>query len=296
MRVITRGDLDGLASTVFLTVMNDVTDIRFAHPRDMQEGEVEVTADDIVVNLPYVEGCGMWFDHHSSEADRVDVQGEFEGRYGVAPSAARLIYEFYDSPKLRPFEEMLGFVDRVDSADLSVEDVTAPEGWVQLGYTCDPRSGLGRFQDYFHLLSDLVQKQTPIDEILAHPEVRTRVEALEDDQVRFSAFRVSNSVVDGNVIVTDLCDKRDAPTGNRFLVYTLFEDANVQARIFDGINNTTVVALGHSIFNRTCQTDVGELLGEYCGGGHRGAGTAQFPAAEAAPKLQAIIECLKEAG
>ena len=296
MRVITRGDLDGLASTVFLSLMNEVTDIRFAHPRDMQEGEVEVTADDIIVNLPYVAGCGMWFDHHSSEADRVDVQGDFEGKYGVAQSAARLNYEFYDSPDLRPFEEMLGYVDRVDSADLSVEDVTAPEGWVLLGYTCDPRSGLGRFQDYFHLLIDLVKKQTPIEEILAHAEVQKRVEALEDDQVRFSAFLVSNSVVDGNVIVTDLRDKRDAPTGNRFLVYTLFEDANVQARIFDGINNNTLVALGHSIFNRTCQTDVGELLAEYGGGGHRGAGTAQFPAAEAAPKLQAIIERLKEAG
>ncbi len=278
MRVITRGDLDGLACTVFLTVMHDVTDIRFAHPRDMQEGEVVVTADDIVVNLPYVEGCGMWFDHHGSEADRVDVQGDFKGKYGVAPSAARLIYDYYDSPDLRPFEEMLGFVDRIDSADLSVEDVTAPEGWVQLGYTCDPRLGLGRFQDYFHLLVDLVKTQTPIEEILAHAEVRARVEALEDDQVRFSAFMVSNSVVEGNVIVTDLRDKRDAPTGNRLPVYTRFEDVNVQARIFYGINNTTVVALGHSIFNRTCQTDVGELLGEY-GGGSRSETPGDYRAA-----------------
>ena len=296
MRVVTRGDFDGLASTVFLTIMTGVTDISFAHPRDMQEGEVDITADDIVVNLPYVEGCGMWFDHHSSEADRVDVEGEFKGRYGVAPSAARLIFDYYDSPELQPYAEMLEQVDRVDAANLEVEDVTSPEGWVLLGYTCDPRSGLGRFRDYFHLLVDLLQKNTPIDEILAHAEVRSRVEALEDDQVRFSAYLVSNSMVDANVIITDLRDKTDAPTGNRFLVYTLFEDANVQARIFNGINNSTVVAVGHSIFNRTCQTDVGELLGEYSGGGHRGAGTAQFTAAEAAPKLQEIIERLKEAG
>lgn len=146
------------------------------------------------------------------------------------------------------------------------------------------------------MLIELIKTQTPIDEILQHPQVQERVSALEDDQVRFSAYLASNSVVDGNVIVTDLRDKRDAPTGNRFLIFTLFEDANIQARIFDGINNTTVLALGHSIFNRTCQTDVGELLAEYGGGGHRGAGTAQFPAAEAAPKLQAIIERLKEAG
>ena len=296
MRVITRGDLDGLASTVFLSIMKDVTDVRFAHPRDMQEGEVEVTADDIIVNLPYVPGCGMWFDHHGSEADRVDVGGEFEGKYGIAPSAARLIFDYYDSPKLQAFEEMLGYVDRVDAADLTVEDVTLPEGWVLLGYTCDPRSGLGRFQDYFHRLIDLVKKPTPIDEILADEEVSRRVDALEDDQVRFSAFLMSNSVVDGNVIITDLRDRSDVPSGNRFLVYTLFPKANVQARIFGGINNSTVVALGHSIFNRTCQTDVGKLLGEYGGGGHAGAGTAQFPAAESAPKIQAIIERLKEAG
>ena len=248
------------------------------------------------MNLPYAEGCGMWFDHHSSEADRVGVQGDFKGKYGVAPSAARLIYDFCDSPELKQYEEMLGQVDRVDSADLAMEDVTSPKGWVLVGYTCDPRSGLGRFRDYFHLLTDLVKKQTPVEEILQRAEVRDRVSALEDDQERFSAYLVNNSVVDGNVIVTDLRDKSDAPTGNRFLVYTLFEDANVQARIFDGINNTTVVALGHSIFNRTSQTDVGELLAEYGGGGHRGAGIAQFPAAEAAPKIQAIIERLKEAG
>ncbi len=296
MRVITRGDLDGLASTVFVSIMHDVTDIRFAHPRDMQEGEVEVTADDIIVNLPFVPGCGMWFDHHGSEGDRVDVEGDFVGKYGIAPSAARLIFDYYDSPDLAPFADMLEYVDRVDAADLSVEDVTAPEGWVALGYTCDPRSGLGRFQDYFHLLIDLVKKQTPIDEIMRNPEVQTRVESLEDDQVRFSAFLVNNSIMDGNVIITDLRDQTDVPRGNRFLIYTLFEDANVSARIFGGINNSTVVALGHSIFNRSCQTDVGKLLAEYGGGGHPGAGTAQFPAAEAAPQLQEIIERLKDAG
>ncbi|MDP6507630.1 MAG: hypothetical protein QF719_03930 [Chloroflexota bacterium] len=141
-----------------------------------------------------------------------------------------------------------------------------------------------------------MKKQTPIDEIMQHPEVKSRTEALEDDQVRFSAFLVNNSIMDGNVVITDLRDKTDVPRGNRFLVYTLFQDANVSARIFDGINNTTVVALGNSIFNRTCQTDVGKLLAEYGGGGHAGAGTAQFPSAEAAPQLQEIIECLKDAG
>ncbi len=161
MRVITRGDLDGLASSVFLSVMNDVTDISFAHSRDMQEVEVEVTADDIVVNLPFVPGCGMWFDHHGYEGDRVDVQGDFVGKYGIAPSAACLIFDYYDSPDLAPFADMLVYVDKVDAADLSVEDVTAPEGWVALGYTCDPRSGLGRFYDYFHLLTRSGEKADP---------------------------------------------------------------------------------------------------------------------------------------
>ena len=221
MNVVTRGDLDGLACTVFIGLMEDVDKIRFSHPKDMQDGKVPITEDDVIVNLPYVPGAGMWFDHHSSQEQMIDVAGDFKGRYEVAPSAARVIYEYYDSPKLKPYDEMLVEVDRVDSADLNMEDVTDPEGWVLLPHTCDPRSGLARFQDYFTLLVDLITKQTPIEEIMEHPEVKSRTEKLLGDQEDFAKPQMELSHLDGNVIVTDLRGKRDLPSGNRFLIYTL---------------------------------------------------------------------------
>ncbi len=262
----------------------------------MQDGKVPITEDDVIVNLPYVPGAGMWFDHHSSQEQMIDVAGDFKGRYEVAPSAARVIYEYYDSPKLKPYDEMLVEVDRVDSADLNMEDVTDPEGWVLLPHTCDPRSGLARFQDYFTLLVDLITKQTPIEEIMEHPEVKSRTEKLLGDQEDFAKSQMELSHLDGNVIVTDLRGKRDLPSGNRFLIYTLFPEGNVQARIFGGINNSTVVAVGHSIFNRTCKTNVGEFLNGYGGGGHRGAGTAQFDADVAEERVNEVIAKLKAAG
>ena len=214
----------------------------------------------------------------------------------MAPSAARVIFEYYDSPKLKPYAEMLVEVDRVDSANLTVEDVTDPGGWVLLSHTCDPRAGLSRFQDYFHLLTDLIIKQTPIEEILDHPEVKSRTSKMLDDQEKFAESQREHSRLDGNVIVTDLRGMKDLPSGNRFLIFTLFPEGNIQARVFDGINDSTVVAVGLSIFNKTARTNVGELLAEYGGGGHRGAGTAQFAADEAEEKVAEVIARLKAAG
>ena len=296
MRVVTRGDLDGLACTVFISLMESVDQVRFAHPKDVQDGKVEITSEDVIVNLPYVKGCGMWFDHHVSQEEMVDVAGDFKGRYEVALSAARVIYDYYNSPKLKKYEAMLGEVDRVDSAQLTVADVTNPEGWVLLSHACDPRAGLRRYQDFFLLLVDLIKKNTPIEQIMAHPEVKSRTDLMLSEQEKFAQSQKENSRLDGNVIVTDLRGKKDLPVGNRFLIFTLFPKGNVQARIFDGINELQVIAVGHSIFNRTCKTSVGPLLAEYGGGGHHGAGTAQFPKDEAMTKIPEIIEKLKRAG
>ncbi len=159
----------------------------------------------------------MWFDHHSSQEQMVDVAGDFKGRYQVAPSAARVIYEYYDSPELKPYADMLVEVDRVDSADLTVEDVTNPQGWVLLSHTCDPRAGLSRFQDYFLMLTDLIIKKTPIEEILEHPEVKSRTSTMLDDQENFAESQREHSNLDGNVIVTDLRGKKDLPSGKSVL-------------------------------------------------------------------------------
>ena len=296
MKVLTRGDMDGLTSTVLLTLVKPIKEIRFAHPKDVQDGKVPCSKDDIIVNLPFVKGCGLWFDHHVSEEEKLEDIGKFEGRFEVAPSAARVVYNHFKRPEFEKYAEMLRETDRIDSAQLSMEDVTKPEGWILLAYTLDPRTGLGpEFQKYFRWLAEFV-KEVPLEKVLKHPEVKKRCDRVLQETEDFKNLLKANSRLDGNVIVTDFRGVA-APSGNRFLIYTLFPDANVSARLFDGLGGKfSVIAVGHSIFNRTCKTNVGKLLGEYGGGGHGGVGTAQFPKAEAEAKFQEIIERLRAAG
>jgi len=297
MRILTRGDLDGLTSSVFLTIVKEIKEIRFAHPKDVQDGKVEATADDIIVNLPYVDGCGMWFDHHVTEGEHAAKVGEFEGKYGLAPSAARLVYEHFSRPEFEPFEEMLKETDRFDSAQLTPDDVADPQGWVLLGFTLDPRTGLGpEFRKYFRWLVEYV-KEVPLEKVLQHGEVKKRAARVHEEIDQFKGILLLQCTQDGNVVVTDLRKVKDPPVGNRFLVFTLFPDANVEARIIRGKEGTTVnLAVGRSIFNRTCKTNVGALCAEYGGGGHEGAATCQFTPDEAEAKIKEIVERLKQAG
>lgn len=296
MRIITRGDLDGLTCAVLIKEMEDVSDVVFVHPRELQDGKVEVKEGDIIANLPYDPRCEMWFDHHVSEEQRVKPPDSLPGAHGEAPSAARLIYDYYDDPKLAKFERLVEETDRMDSAHLNVDDVVDPKGYVLLFYTIDPRTGLGQFQDYFNRLVDLIRTQ-PVDDVLEDPEVKERSQRILAEQELFGQFLQKHSRLDGNVVVTDIRNEKDQPKGNRFLIYTLFPDCNVSLRIFDGKGGQNVVgAIGHNIFNRTCKTNVGELCAEYGGGGHVGAGTVQFSHDEADAKLAEIIEKMKAAG
>ena len=297
MRILTRGDLDGLTSSVFLTMVREIKEIRFAHPKDVQDGKVEVTSEDIIVNLPHVEGCGMWFDHHITEEEKAAEMGDFEGKYGLAPSTARLVYEHFKKPGFEPFKEMLEETDRFDSGQLTPEDVTNPRDWILLGFTLDPRTGLGpEFRKYFRWLVEYV-KEVPLEKVLQHGEVNKRAERVQNEIEEFKGILKGNCRQDGNVVITDLRAVKDPPVGNRFLVFTLFPEANVEARIIRGKEGKTVnLAVGRSIFNRTCETSAGILCAEYGGGGHPGAGTCQFKLEEAEAKIEEIIGRLKEAG
>ncbi|MBI2194567.1 MAG: exopolyphosphatase [Planctomycetes bacterium] len=290
MRILTRGDLDGMTSSLLLTIAEKVDEIRFAHPKDVQDGRVEATSEDIVVNLPYVKGCGMWFDHHISEEGKVSKIGHFKGKYGQAPSAARLVYEHYRRPEFEKFQELLKETDRLDSAHLNPEDVTDPKGWILLGYTLDPRTGLGpEFQKYFRWLVEVV-KEVSIEKILQHREVKKRADRVRNEIEEFRKLLQQHARLEGKVIITDFRSVKDAPVGNRFLVYTLFPAATVEARILRGKEGKTVnVAIGHSIFNRTCAINVGSLCAEYGGGGHAGAGTCQLDPATAEEKICGIV-------
>ncbi|MBL7993959.1 exopolyphosphatase [bacterium] len=296
MRLITRTDLDGLTCAVFITVMEKIDEVLFAEPKAMQDGKVAVNDHDIIANLPYHPNCALWFDHHTSQMKHSENEG-YRGRFAVAPSCARVIYDFYEHPdELKPFDELLVETDRVDSANLNMDDVMNPKGWVLLSYTLDPRSGLDAFEDYFQRMIGWIQVHK-VDDILKLPDVKSKVETYLAEQDNFKKALLEHSRQDGNVIITDQRPVKKFPAGNRFLIYTLFPEGNISARLFRGKEpGITVCAVGHSIFNRTSKTDVGALMAEYGGGGHKGAGTCQFPDAEADARVKEIVERMKKAG
>ena len=248
-----------------------------------------------MVNLPYVPGCGLWFDHHVSEKGKLDGIGQFKGAFEVAPSAARVVANYYKSPDFKKFDAMLKATDKLDAAKLTKDDVTAPKGWILLGYTIDPRTGLGpEFQKYFRWLVEYV-KEVPISKILKHPEVKKRADRVLKETADYKKVIKANSKLDGNVILTELRNVKDAPAGNRFLVYTLYPKGNVEVRVFRGKGGETCnVAIGHSIFNRTCKVSAGDLCASYGGGGHFGAGTCQLRLETAEAQIKEIVAKLKK--
>ena len=292
MNILTRGDLDGMTASVLLTIAEKIREIRFAHPKDVQDGKVPCTEEDIVVNLPFVQGCGLWFDHHVSEEEKLDVIGPFKGRFEVAPSAARVVYNHYKHAGFERFKDLLVATDNLDSAQLTVQDVADPQGWILLGYTLDPRTGLGpEFQKYFRWLVEYV-KEVSIEKILQHPEVQKRITRVREEHEQFTNFLRTHSRQDGKVIVTDVRGVTEVPVGNRFLVYTLFPQAHSEMRILKGKGGVTVFAVGASIFNRTCNVNIGRMLSEYGGGGHKGAGTCQIPPERAESAQKEILDRL----
>jgi nanoRNase/pAp phosphatase (c-di-AMP/oligoRNAs hydrolase) len=294
MRLVTRGDLDGLTSAVIITMKEPIDDIVLVHPQDITDKRVKITRHDVLANLPYHPDAGMWFDHHLLTASNEKPPEHFKGRYAVAPSAARLVYDYYlerdpaDAQLLR-LAELVHETDRLDSAQLTPADVEDPHAHILLGYTIDSRTGLGAFTQYFkHLVEWL--KTMPIEEVLAQPEVATRVERLRRDQDDFKTLLQRNSFALNNVVVTDLREMKQLPTGNRFLIYTLFPEQNVSLRVHWGpYAESVIAAVGHSIFNRTCRTSVGELMSRWGGGGHRGAGTCVLPLGTAADAIDEIL-------
>ncbi len=294
MRLITRGDLDGLACAVIVTSHEKISEILLVHPQQITDREVEVTGDDIIANLPYHPDCALWFDHHLLTTSNRRPEGEFRGRYAQAPSAAQLIWEHYgNDPR---FSRLVEETNRLDSAQLTEDDVLRPEGYILLGYTIDSRTGLGAFEVYFRQCVEWV-KDLPVEEVLRKPLVAERVKRMREEDRNFRKALLESSRLDGNVVVTDFRDEVLLPIGNRFLVYTLFPQANVSLRVHWGPERQFVVAaVAHSIFNRTCRTNVGELLARYGGGGHHGAGSAPIPTDEAEEKIAEILAALKEAG
>jgi len=298
MRLITRGDADGLACAVFVTILEKIESIKFVHPKDMQDGKVDVNAGDIICNLPFHPDCYMWFDHHISEESRDDKvkTGDFKGKFGMAPSAARLVYEYYNDPQLKKFDEFLVAVDKIDSAQLDREDVTNPKDWVLLLLSLDPRSSLGDFEYYFFELVDWIKKYD-LKTIMKQPEAEVRCDYVISETEKLQETLQNHSKLDENVIVIDFRDVDSIPMGNRFLEYTLFPEGNISIRIFKGKGGLKVIcAAGHNIFKRDSKTNIGKLFAKYGGGGHPGAGTCQLDANTAEEQIAEIINQMKSDG
>ena len=275
MRLVTRGDLDGLTCAVLLTLKEDIESIALIHPQDITDGRADIRPGDIIANLPYHPSCAMWFDHHLHTATANVPLGEIRGAFAEAPSAARLVYEYYGGEAAMPeFRELVRETDRLDSANLTPADVLAPEGYIKLGFTIDGRTGMGTFESYFLHLVDLLKIGTPIEHVLEDPGVKRRCDILDSENERFIEELKAYSRVEGNVVITDFRPLDHVPIGNRFLVYAIYPEVNVSVRIHWGPNRQfPMLLVGHSIFNRTCRTNVGELAARYGGGGHKGAGS-----------------------
>ncbi|MDR0273238.1 MAG: exopolyphosphatase [Clostridiales bacterium] len=301
MDLLTRSDFDGLACAVILREIGLIGKWRFVHPKDLQDGHVRVTANDILANVPYVAGCGMWFDHHTSEWERIGKPEGFVGSLRKMDSAARVIYEYFrDRYDLSKFEQMLAEVDKVDSGKLTADDILNPQGWVLLGFLSDPRTGLGRFREFrisnYSLMEELIDlcRTKPIEDILAHPDVKERIDLYNEQTELFKAMLNKHTKIQGNVIITDLRGVETINAGNRFLIYSLYPEQNISMWIIDGKNKENcAIACGYSILNRSATVDVGSVLLSYGGGGHKQVGTCQVPYDDANQVIGELAEKLQ---
>ena len=306
-RLVTRSDFDGLVCAILLSEMNLIDEIKFVHPKDMQDGKIQITDRDITTNLPYVAGAHLVFDHHASETLR-NAGGEKPKNYIIypgAPSAARVVYECYggDSRFPESFGDMMIAVDKGDAAEFSHDEILNPTGWVLLNYLMDSRTGLGRFREFrvsnYQLMMDLIKyvRDHDIDEVLALPDMVERVELYFDHAEKAKDQIRRCTTVHGNLAVLDLRQEETIFAVNRFMIYALFPDTNISIHVMWGVQKqNTVFATGKSITNRSSNTNIGELMLHYQGGGHENAGTCQIGNDQADRVLQELITRLNADG
>lgn len=283
-RLVTRSDFDGLVCAVLLKELDLIDDIKFVHPKDMQDGKIAIGARDITTNLPYVASAHLAFDHHLSETVRNTGERSNHIIDANAPSAARVVYDYYGGKKAFPrvSDAMMDAVDKADSAQFTRDEILDPRGWVLLNYLMDARTGLGRFRDFrisnYALMMDLITycRDHGIEDILALPDVRERVELYLEHAEKAKEQIQRCTTVRGNLVILDLRREETIWATNRFMIYALFPQCNISIHILWGVQQqNTVFATGKSILDRSSRTNVGELMLQYGGGGHQAAGTCQ---------------------
>ncbi len=300
-RLVTRSDFDGLVCAALLTELGILDDILFVHPKDVQDGEVQLTADDITTNLPYRREVALAFDHHSSETLRVPGSAGNRVMVADADSAARVVYDYFGGAERFPgvSAEMMDAVDRADAAKLSMQDILDPQGWILLSYLMDPRTGLGRFRDFrisnYQLMMQLIDccLTMPIEEILESPDVAERV-TLYREHAGAAAEQIRRcATVHERVVVLDLRDEEVIHPTNRFLLYALFPESQVSIHVLWGLRKqNTVFAVGRSIVDRSSRVDIGALMLAHGGGGHEAAGTCQIVNEDAETVLAELVQAI----
>ncbi len=289
MRLLTRSDFDGSVCTAILEELGLIDDILYVHPKDMQDNKIEVTANDILANVPFVKGCGLWFDHHSSEHERLQLEKKFKGASKKAPSAAQVVYDYFKqdkayADKLRKFEELIQVAGKADSAKFTKEDILHPKGWIMLAFIADPRTGLGYKHNFtisnFELMKRLPQllRTKRVEEILSLSDFKERVDLYHEENKKYEQLITESARTEGDAIIIDLRDCETIPVGNRFLEYVLYPEQNISIRIANGKNKAfAMISVGNSIINNTSRINVGSLTLKYGGGGHERVGTCQIP-------------------
>lgn len=303
-RLVTRSDMDGLVCAVILKEVGIIDEITFVHPKDMQDGTIEITENDIITNLPYVANAHLVFDHHESEAMR---NGEADNYFidASAPSAARIVYNYYGGAEKLPqiSNEMMLAVDKADAAQFTIDDILNPQGWELLSFLMDSRTGLGRFREFtvsnYQLMMDLIDYciDHDIDDIMKLPDVVERVELFNKYSDDFIDQLQRCTTLHDNLVILDLRDEEIIYPGNRFTIYALFPDTNISIHVLWGFKQqNTVFATGKSIVNRSSKTNIGELMYKYGGGGHNAAGTCQIDNDKAQDTLKELISAITTDG
>lgn len=304
-RLITRSDFDGLVCAVLLKDLGLINEIKFVHPKDMQDGKIEISNRDITTNLPYVPGVHLAFDHHFSEILRNQETHDGYINDPNAPSAARVVYDYFGGAEKFPqiSLDMMQAVDKGDSAQFTIDEVLHPKSWVLLNFLMDARTGLGRFKEFnisnYNLMMELIDfcKNHTIDEILQLPDVKERVDLYFEQASKFKDQLLRCAKVYENAVVLDLRLEETIHAGNRFMIYALFPNCNISIHQMWGVKQqNTVFAVGKSIFNRTSKTNIGELMLKYGGGGHANAGTCQIDNERADVVLQELITRINRDG
>jgi nanoRNase/pAp phosphatase (c-di-AMP/oligoRNAs hydrolase) len=302
-RLVTRSDFDGLVCAALLKELGLLHDILFVHPKDVQDGKVELTGEDITTNLPYRPEVALSFDHHSSEQIRIVGDRDNRVMTADADSAARVVYDYFGGAARFPGVslEMMDAVDRADAARLTIDDILDPKGWILLSFLMDPRTGLGRFRNFrisnYQLMMHLIDSclNSSIEEILASPDVAERVALYREHADAAVGQILRCSTVHDSVVVLDLRDEEIIHPTNRFLVYALHPECTVSIHVLWGLRQqNTVFAVGRSILDRSSKVDIGALMLANGGGGHEAAGTCQIDNDRAEAVLAELVRAITD--